>query len=125
METVGEKEFEKLVAEGMDQIPEKFRKKIDNLAVMVEDEPSDEELASVGIKKGTGETLLGLYEGVPPVKSAYREFPDRIVIFRLPILGMARRREDVPGIVADTVRHEVAHHFGMTDEEIDELENRV
>ena len=120
---VTDEEFEKLVAEGMNRIPERFRKKIDNLAVMVEDEPSDEELASVGIKKGTGETLLGLYEGVPPVKSAYREFPDRIVIFRLPILEMARSSEDVPGIVADTVRHEIAHHFGMTDKEIEKIEN--
>ncbi len=125
METVTEEEFEKLVAEGMNMIPERFREKIDNLAVIVEDEPSDEELASVGIKKGMGKTLLGLYEGVPPVKSAYREFPDRIIIFRLPILGMARRKEDVPGIVADTVRHEVAHHFGMTDEEIEKLGNGV
>jgi predicted Zn-dependent protease with MMP-like domain len=124
METITPDEFEKLVAEGMDRIPKKFREKIDNLAVIVADEPSDEELARVGLRRERGETLLGLYEGVPPVESAYREFPDRITIFRLPILAEAGVLENVPDVVAETVRHEIAHHFDMTDEEIDRLENR-
>ncbi len=108
-------DFEKLVAEGIDRIPERFLKKIKNVAIMIEDEPPKDE---------EGYTLLGLYEGVSNLEGGHthRDFPDRITIFRRPILEAAARKEDVPAIVADTVRHEIAHHFGMDDYEIERLE---
>ena len=120
-----EKDFEKLVAQGIDLIPEKFAAKLKNVAVMVADEPTDEQLKSVGLKRENGETLLGLYDGVTEVDggSSYRTFPDRITIFRRPILAEARYPDEVPRIVAETVRHELAHHFGMNDAEIEERDN--
>ena len=113
--------FEELVTQGIDRIPGRFLDKVDNVAIMIADEPTDEELASVGIKKEDNETLLGLYEGVSETDGGpyHREFPDRITIFRLPILEEAERPEDVPRLVEETVRHEIAHHFGMSDEEIE------
>lgn len=118
------KNFEKLVAEGIKRIPSRFLSKIKNVAIMVEDEPSEEQFQSVGIKEEDGDTLLGLYEGVPNIEGGHthRDFPDRITIFRLPILEVAERDEDIPAIVADTVRHEIAHHFGMDDHDIERAE---
>ena len=116
--------FEELVAQGIDRIPEKFLAKLRNVAVTVADEPTGEQLKSVGLKEENGETILGLYEGVSETDggSSYRTFPDRITIFRRPILAEAGWSEDVPRLVEETVRHELAHHFGMSDEEIEERE---
>lgn len=126
MKEITPEDFEELVAQGIDRIPKKFLDKIDNVAVMIADEPTTEELASVGISKDDGETLLGLYEGVSETDGGpyHREFPDRITIFRRPIIAEARRPQDVPEIVAETVRHEIAHHFGLSDEEIEEKMNK-
>jgi predicted Zn-dependent protease with MMP-like domain len=117
-------DFEKFVTEGINAIPKRFLEKLKNVAVVVEDEPSDEQLRGVGMGKEEGNELLGLYEGVSNLEGGHthRDFPDRITIFRLPIMEAAERNEDIPAIVADTVRHEIAHHFGMLDEEIEKLE---
>ncbi|MDP3974848.1 MAG: metallopeptidase family protein [Candidatus Jorgensenbacteria bacterium] len=118
--------FEELVAKGIQSIPERFRAKLKNVAILVEDEPSEEQLTSVGIPKESGDTLLGLYEGVSNLEGGHthRGFPDRITIFRLPILEEAAREEDIPVIVAETVRHEIAHHFGMDEHEVERAEGR-
>jgi predicted Zn-dependent protease with MMP-like domain len=117
-------DFEKFVTEGIDRIPERFLEKIANVAVLIEDKPSDEQLRSVGMDEENGDTLLGLYEGVSNLEGGHthRSFPDRITIFRLPILETAEHNEDIPAIVADTVRHEIAHHFGMDDDDIERAE---
>ncbi|HXF44413.1 MAG TPA: metallopeptidase family protein [Candidatus Paceibacterota bacterium] len=116
-----EERFKELVEIGLKRIPPKFLKKLKNVAIVVEDEPSEEQLESVGIGKDSGDTLLGLYEGVSNLEGGHthRYFPDRITIFRLPTLDEAEREEDIPGIVEATVRHEIAHHFGMEEEEIE------
>lgn len=118
------KDFEKLVAEGIDRIPKRFLEKLANVAIMVEDEPSEEQLESVGMRDEENDVLLGLYEGVSNLEGGHthRDFPDRITIFRRPILETAERGEDIPAIVADTVRHEIAHHFGMDDNDIEQAE---
>jgi predicted Zn-dependent protease with MMP-like domain len=121
---VNNKDFEKLVADGVSRIPRRFLDKIKNTAIMVEDEPSQEQLESVGMKENKEDVLLGLYEGVSNLDGGHthRSFPDRITIFRRPIMEVAERDEDIPGIVADTVRHEIAHHFGMDDGDIERAE---
>lgn len=121
---MNKKSFEKLVAEGISKIPERFLEKIANVAIMVEDEPSKEQLRGLGMEEEDGDTLLGLYEGVSNLEGGHthRDFPDRITIFRRPILETAERDEDIPAIIADTVRHEIAHHFGMDDDEIERAE---
>ena len=89
-------EFEKLVGEALDQLPEKFAAAIENLSVTVEEEPTVEDLESVGLDPGE-DTLFGLYTGVPlPDRdSAYSALPDQIVIYRSPILEACRSAGEV------------------------------
>ncbi len=114
--------FEKLVEEGFLLIPEKFRKRIQNVALLVEDEPSDEVRAQEGLS--TGETLLGLYQGIPATVrgDSYGigpTIPDTITLFKLPIEEAAAGvPEEIPKIVAETVWHEYAHYFGMDEDEV-------
>jgi predicted Zn-dependent protease with MMP-like domain len=136
--------FEQLVSDGYDQLPEWVREKISNVAILVEDEPSEEDRKQQGLRDD--ETLLGLYKGIP--LSARGEtygigmtLPDTITIYMLPTLDMADEecgpgaseevfKEHVKKIVADTIWHEFAHHFGMDESavhkrEIERGENSV
>ena len=112
-------EFENLVAEALDSIPEKSYEKIKNVAVIIEETPSGETLRKYKIKRGW--TLFGVYEGIPLTDRTTHygvgeTFPDRIVIFRKPIEQAAGGRpEKIKKIVHNTVAHEVAHHFGMDE----------
>lgn len=123
--TLTDAAFEKLIAEGIDRIPERFIGQLDNVAVVFEDTPTREQLASVGLS-GPRDTLLGLYEGVSHVDGGHyhRGMPDRITLFKLPILAEARTEDEVADIVADTVWHEIAHHFGMNEEEVEAAEDK-
>ena len=115
-------EFEELVSEAIDEIPPDFLKMLENVEILVEDTPSRELLRQLGLD-GRG-TLFGLYQGVPrPHKSTFHMFPlpDRITIFRLPILNVCRTREQIANQVRKTVMHEVAHHFGFSEERLKEL----
>lgn len=105
--------FEQLVAAAVDAIPEALARYIDNVAVVIEDEAPAED-----------PHLLGLYEGIPLTArdSWYiAALPDRIRIFRLPILRMCQTQADVVREVHITVIHEVAHHFGIDDETLHAL----
>lgn len=107
-------EFEKIVNAGINAIPEKFLVKLDNVGVVIEDEPTRAQLKKLKIKKGW--SLFGLYEGVPQARrTAYygAVLPDKITIFQKPIEQAARDEEDMKEIVKNTVWHEIAHHFGM------------
>lgn len=117
--------FEQLVAEGIDAIPEKFLEKLENVAIVVEDEPTPEQRRELRLHKGL--TLFGLYEGVPMTKRGphYGEvLPDKITIFKNPILEAARTPQEVRQMVRDTVWHEIAHHFGMNEREVRAKERR-
>jgi predicted Zn-dependent protease with MMP-like domain len=108
-----EAEFESLVADALDMIPPQLTRIMDNVVVLVEDEPPPED-----------PDLLGLYEGIPLTErdSGYAGvLPDRITIFRLPILRMCESADEIVEEVAITVVHEVAHHFGIDDERLHEL----
>ena len=116
-------QFEKLVSEGIANLPKHIRKKVDNAAVCVEDRPTAEQLRKVKIRPGG--TLLGLYEGVP--KTAWgRGFggslPDKITIFQEPIERQARTPERIKELVKEVVWHEVAHHFGFDEGGVREME---
>ncbi len=119
-------EFEALVADiGFDPVPEKFRPLIENVALMIEDEPSKETRESTGLSDD--ETLLGLYIGVPHTARGENYnlvLPDKIVIYRLPSLEAAE--EDgisVRQLVEETIWHEIAHHFGLSEEEVERREH--
>src|SRR5687767_7060841 len=108
--------FEELVQEALDSIPDALWDSIDNLVVTVEEWPARSQLESVGVRPG--HTLLGLYEGVPLTgRSRYYGLvpPDKITIFRGPILRMVPRGDEdaIRAQVRRTVLHEVAHHFGI------------
>src|SRR3990167_3672006 len=115
--------FERLVAEGIQAVPQKFLDKLSNVAVVVEDEPTEEQLKHNHVCRGW--TLFGLYEGVPQTTrgSSYGwVLPDKITIFQKPIEEAAHNPEEIKEIVKDTVWHEIAHHFGMNEGEVRERE---
>lgn len=116
--------FEELVAEALDGLPDEFAELLENVAVTVEDEPTDDDLADVGIDPGDydpedGE-LFGLYQGVPQDArdSFYSALPDRVVIFRGPILRYCTSRREVVREIRDTVVHELGHHFGLDEDDM-------
>ncbi len=114
--------FETLVRNALRDLPRKFRDKIDNLTVEVEDRPSRQLLADMGITRGT---LFGLYQGVPLTEREWNYgnmLPDRIVIYQEPIEQAAQSEEEIAGIVRDTVLHEVGHYFGFNDRDLAAME---
>ena len=130
-------EFEKLVAEiGTDAVPEKFRSHLENVAFLIEDEPSQQVRMEEGL--GPHETLLGLYHGIPhtargDLYGLGGTLPDTITLFRLPLImeaqeflraGKAATPENAMRLaIKETIWHEVAHHFGMDEHEVREREH--
>lgn len=111
--------FEQLVAQAMDSLPEEIARAVDNVEVVVEEEPPEEYLEGLS----PGQTLLGHYHGIPlTARSHYdRVLPDRISIYRGPITRIARSPSAIKEQVRRTVIHEVAHHFGIDDPRLREL----
>lgn len=115
-------EFEKLAQEGFLLLPEKVRERIQNVALLIEDEPSDEVREREGLEEE--ETLLGLYHGIPATErgDSYGvgpTMPDTITLYKLPIEeAAAEDKKDIRAVIAETVWHEYAHYFGMEEDEI-------
>ena len=117
--------FEKLVADAIRLIPARFRREMENLALVVEDEPDAALLAEMGIEPP--DSLYGLYQGIPLPERHWAEgnrLPDRITIFQRPIEQDAEDDEDARDMIAETLIHEVGHYFGLSEEEIEEIEER-
>jgi predicted Zn-dependent protease with MMP-like domain len=118
-------DFDRLVNDAYERIPPRFRKRLKNLAMIVEAEPSPGQLARGRVPRGG--TLLGLYEGRPLTqRSVFESFtlPDRITIFQGPHERMARDAAHLAKLVEDTVWHEVAHYFGMNELQVRAAERR-
>ncbi|HEY4516692.1 MAG TPA: metallopeptidase family protein [Candidatus Paceibacterota bacterium] len=124
-------EFEKLVEESFERLPLWVREKITNVAVLIDDEPSDEVRRQEGL--ADDETLLGLYHGIPLAARGENygvgmTLPDTITLYQIPIEEEARDilrvyetrifKEVVKEVVAETIWHEFAHHFGMDEGEV-------
>jgi len=116
--------FEQLVNEGIKDIPQKFLNKLDNVGIVIEDNPTFEQLKKLKIRKNY--FLFGLYEGIPKTKRwGYADIlPDKITIFKNPIEQSAQTEEEIKKLVKETVWHEIAHHFGMDEEKVREAELR-
>lgn len=111
--------FEKLVSESLSELPEAFRFRLQNVDISVEDEPSADLLTSLGLAKD--ELLLGLYEGIPLTERGGdygMVMPDRIRLFQRDIEAVCSSEEDIADEVRKTVIHEVAHFFGIEEDEI-------
>ncbi len=118
-------EFERLVSEAVEALPPEFKEKLENIAVTVADWPSSYQLSKVGVRRR--ENLLGLYEGVPLLKrgTGYNLVPpDRITIFRHPLELRCSSPEEMIQEIGRVVRHEIAHHFGIGDRRLREIEGR-
>ena len=116
-------EFRQLVDEALASIPQDFRDAMQNIAIVVEDEPSAAALAGVGLEPP--DTLLGLYEGTPLTERQWAHgntLPDKITLFQIPIEEASDDRDDVVVAIAETLIHEIGHYFGLSEEEIEEIE---
>jgi predicted Zn-dependent protease with MMP-like domain len=117
--------FTTLVEEALRGIPHRFQEAMTNVAVVVEDEPPEELLDELDMEPG--DTLFGLYHGIPLTErdSHYgNTLPDRISIYQLPIEEACEDDEDIRQCVAETVIHEFGHYFGLSEEEIEEIEEK-
>ena len=118
-------QFEKYVAEALASIPQRFRKAMQNIAIVVEDEPSRELLAEMDIEPP--DTLLGLYQGTPLTERHWgygNTLPDRVLIFQGPHERSAEDEDDLIVAIAETLIHEIGHYFGLSEEEIEEIEEK-
>jgi len=117
--------FEQLVAEAIRTIPPRFRDQLRNIAVIVEDEPPEALLNDMEIDPP--DTLFGLYQGTPLTERSWdygNALPDRIVLYQGPIEDASDTEDDVVVSVGETLIHEVGHYFGLSEEELEEIEER-
>jgi len=116
--------FEKLVQKGIEAIPKRFLEKLDNVDVVIEDEPTEAQIKKLKLRQGA--KLFGLYQGIPQTKRGYYSWvlPDKITIFKKPIEEACRSDEEIRERVKKTVWHEIAHHFGMDEQEVRKAEKR-
>jgi predicted Zn-dependent protease with MMP-like domain len=122
---VDREDFARLVTEALGTIPRRFREAMNNIAIVVEDEPAPELLAELGIEPP--DTLMGLYQGTPLPERSWdfgNTLPDRILIFQGPHEREAENDEDLVVAVGETLIHEIGHYFGLSEEEIEEIEEK-
>lgn len=128
MLNVSDKDFSSMISQAMDSLPEDRIKGLQNIVITYEDEPSQEQREKLKLRND--QTLYGLYEGTPLTKrpaadsifSAGMRLPDKITIFKLPIVRAAKNIEEVKEQVRHTLWHEIAHYYGLDHKRIHELE---
>ncbi len=121
VESMEHEEFERIAEEAYEALPDSFKSKIENVRIVVEDLPRDDQLRTVGA--ASRYSLLGLYQGVPLNKrltgyGSYPTVPDTITLFKRNIESVARQDAHVRERIREVLIHEIAHYFGMTEEEI-------
>jgi predicted Zn-dependent protease with MMP-like domain len=114
--------FEALVAEAVKSLPRQFRECLDNVAIEIQEEPSDEALDSLEMGREDPDELLGLYWGRSIQGNSFFDagghLPDRVYIYRGPILRLCDTESDVIREVRETVVQEIGHHFGLSDDDM-------
>jgi predicted Zn-dependent protease with MMP-like domain len=119
------REFERLVADALATIPRRFRDAMSNIAIVVEDEPGPDLLEEMELEPP--DTLFGLYQGTPLTERHWdhgNALPDRILIFQGPHEREAEDDEDLIVSIGETLIHEIGHYFGLSEEEIEEIEEK-
>ncbi|MGE3273169.1 MAG: metallopeptidase family protein [Chloroflexota bacterium] len=117
--------FERIVSEVVSSLPEQFRARLDNLAIIVAEWPTDEDndvgVRQRGVEPDEATDLLGLYQGVPygeRMRGYHLAVPDQITIYRQPILAACRSEAEVREEIRQTVLHEIGHYFGLDEHEL-------
>jgi predicted Zn-dependent protease with MMP-like domain len=119
------RQFERLVAEAVTLIPARFRREMKNLSIVVEEEPRAELLADMEIEPP--DSLYGLYQGTPLTERTWAHgntLPDRITIYQRPIEEDCDDEDDMRAVIGETLIHEVGHYFGLSEEEIEAIEEK-
>lgn len=118
-------QFRQLVDDALETIPQRFRDAMQNIAIVIEDEPTPGQLEEVGIEPP--DTLLGLYEGTPLTERSWghgNALPDKVTLFQGPIEESSDNEDDTVVCIGETLIHEIGHYFGLSEEEIEEIEER-
>jgi predicted Zn-dependent protease with MMP-like domain len=116
--------FEKLVLDAISSMPDEFKELLENIDIVVEDWPSSSQIKSLGLKNKY--ELLGLYEGIPRTRrdrSYNLALPDKISIFQKPLEADCSSEQELKQEIIRTVKHEIAHYFGLDDDRLEEIEN--
>ncbi len=109
-----DEDFAKIVRDTIEKLPDEFKSQLDNVDIVIDDWPREGD-----IKESSHYFLLGLYRGVPKTeRSSYSALPDKITIFKEPLLRISRDQDDAKKKIEDTVLHELGHHFGLSDEDL-------
>ncbi len=125
MMSLTDEQFDQLITRAMDQLPQKYIKGLDNVAIVQADEPTPEQ--RLKMKLDDTHLLLGLYEGIPLTQrgNGYSfVLPDKITLFKHPILQVSRSEEELFDQIKRTLWHEIAHYYGLNHSRIDELQRR-
>lgn len=121
-----DEEFEKIVGKALDSLPEKYTSKLDNVAIVIADEPTEDQRQKLKLR--CNQTLFGLYEGVPQTaRGNYYSMvlPDKITIFKLPIVSASHDDKSLYEQTRHTLWHEIAHHFGLAHAQIHKLDGTI
>ncbi len=122
---VSDTQFEELLSQAIEAIPKPYNQRIQNVAFILEDQPTPEQRVRLNLYPN--ETLFGLYEGVPlPARNgSLKLLPDKISLFKGPLLAVSRTMEELRSNIGHTVWHEVAHYFGLDHKRIHELDSKL
>ena len=116
--------FEKLILDAISNMPDEFKGLLENIDIVVEDWPSNSQIKKLGLKNKY--ELLGLYEGIPRTRRDHSynlALPDKITIFQKPLESDCSSEHDLKQEIIKTVKHEIAHYFGLDDDRLEEIEN--
>lgn len=125
MQLPTDKEFSALIGIALDELPEKYVSRLDNVVITYADEPDDNQRKKLKLRGH--QSLFGLYEGIPLTKRGANYnlvLPDKITLFKLPLFYTSHNEENFKASIKHTLWHEIAHYFGLDHDRIHELENK-